>query len=200
MQRLMAKDGVTINDTSANELIGKNIVIDTQTPFSIEALKERDAFAWVGADGVYTLSNNGQIKGFSYGEKTNVTISKTQVTQVVEYVQPYMKLILPVLLICVAFGVFFGSLISYIFFSLIVAIITLIYYKVVLKNGIGYAHAFRTTAFAATIPFIAYTVMSYIPFYIPYFCTIATLLVLIANTYAHRKTDTVVQTQPPVVS
>ncbi|MFM2414566.1 MAG: hypothetical protein RI911_259 [Candidatus Parcubacteria bacterium] len=194
---LTSMPDVELNDIAAKEAEGKNIIIDTQTQFSIEELRNRNGFAWVGADGVYTLSNKAEIKGFAYGEDTSFAISKTIIDSVLEVMRPYYVYLLPVMMTFVFLAIFFGIWIGYLFYALILAILVKLYYWLFLSNPIPYGQAYKTSIFAMSAPILVFTVLSVYGISISYAFTALTLCIIIFNTYAHAKSGNEQVPTPP---
>lgn len=190
---------VNVQGLQASDVAEKNFIIDTLTPFSIEELRNRNGFAWAAKDGVYSIDEKGEIKGFAYGKDTNFTLSKTVIDTAISTVVPYYGMVLPIMVCLVLLAMVIGIWIGYLFFALIMAILVKIYYYFFLQNPIPYSQAYKTSIFAMTLPILGFTVLSVYDLSVRFAFTAATLVIVIANTYAHRRdTDPVqVTPQPP---
>ncbi len=182
-------EGVNVEGLQPKDVAGKNFIVDTQTPFSIELLKERNGFAWASKEGVYSIDEKGEIKGFAYGPEASFTLSKTMVNTALATVQPYYSMVLPVIVGFLALFMLLGIWIGYLFFGLFIGLLVKLYYSFFLQNPIPYSQAYKTGLFAMTAPIFLYTIASVYGLYYTFAFTAATLFVVIINTYAHRKTN-----------
>lgn len=180
---------VNVQGLQPADVIEKNFIVDTITPFSIQTLQERNGFAWASKDGVYTIDDKGEVKGFAYGKETTFTLSKTVLNNAIDTIVPYYGMVLPIMVGILLLAMILGLWIGYLFFALIMAILIKIYYSLFLKNPIPYSQAYKTAIFAMTAPIFAYIVLSIYDLYVQFAFTAATLLIVIANTYAHRRPE-----------
>ncbi len=178
---------LTVNGMKAPDVAGKNFIIDTQTPFSIEILREREGFAWATKDGVYSIDERGEIKGFAYGKDTKFTLSKTVLSAAIDAIRPYYSYVLPVLSSIVFLFMLIGVWFGYLFFGLFIGLLVKIYYSFFLQNSIPFSQSYKTALFAMTGPIFAYTVLSAYGISYTFLFTAATMAVVVLNTYAHRK-------------
>lgn len=197
-----APEDMAVEGLKPKDVAGKNFIIDTQTAFSIEELRARNGFAWAGKDGVYSIDEKGEIKGFAYGNETNFKLSKTVVDGAIEVVRPYYSAVLPVMVGFIALFMLIGIWLGYLLFGLFIALLVKLYYSFFLQNPIPYSQAYKTGIFAMTAPIFLYTVGSLYGLTYTFAFTAATLIVVIANTYDHRKGPEVVapqSTTPPAL-
>jgi hypothetical protein len=180
-------EGVEVDGLRATDVAGKNFIVDTQTPFSIEALRERNGFAWASKDGVYSIDDKGEIKGFAYGKDTKFTLSKTVLSAAIDAIRPYYSYVLPVLSTIVFLFMLIGIWFGYLFFALFIGVLVKIYYSFFLQNSIPFSQSYKTALFAMTGPIFGYTVLSAYGISYTFLFTAATMLVVVINTYAHRK-------------
>lgn len=191
---------MNIEGVRPENVSGKNLIIDTQTPFSIELLRERNGFAWAAKDGVYSIDDKGEIKGFAYGKDTSFTLSKTVIDTAIDTLRPYYASVLPFIAVIVFLFMLLGIWLGYLFFGLFIGVLVKIYYSFFLQNPIPFSQSYKTGIFAMTGPIFAYTVLSAYGISYTFAFTAATLLVVIVNTYAHKKSpemQTPVQQQTP---
>jgi Protein of unknown function (DUF1189) len=164
------------------------LVIDTKSAFSLDGMKAHNAVLWVAKDGVYSQKKNGEIRGFPYGKEANFVVSKTIVTSFFDVIVPYIVYILPALLFFIFLGLLFGFFVGYALFGLFIALLVKIYYSFILKNPVRFAHAYRSGVYAMAVPLVVYQALMHFSVYVfPFAFSIATLAVVVWNTYAHRK-------------
>lgn len=200
---------VSVENIQAPDVAGKNFIIDTITPFSIELLRERNAFAWAAKDGVYSIDDKGELKGFAYGKDTEFTLSKTVISSAIDTLKPYYSSVLPIIAAAVFLFMLLGIWFGYLFFGILIGVLVKIYYRFFLQNPIPFSQSYKTGIFAMTGPIFAYTILSALGISYTFAFTLLTMVIIVINTHAHRKTGTPLvatvsqtsgQTPPPVSS
>lgn len=165
------------------------LVIDTKTSYSAEQFTKYSAAAWLTKDTLFVKEENG-LRAFELTKIQELTINKTLVSEIVNKISPFFKLIIPV----ISIFIFLGLILLYIFRLIQLLFIAIGIYLVgrAMNLNFGYKESYKIGLFAITLPLILDLVLNFskglINFSgIPFFFTIATLLVVGVNYYQAKK-------------
>lgn len=106
----------------AQESFQNIAVIDTTTPFSLDAMHNYDAAVWISKEAVFTLQENGKMQAIDLTKAPNAKINREQIDYWTGKLLHAFKPILVVAIIFAALAATFGVLLFRLFYNLFLAL------------------------------------------------------------------------------
>ena len=134
------------------------LVIDTQTPFSLEQFKEYNSLVWLTGDSAVMLDKNGSIRIQSLAQVPDVTIDKALATKYLAIAQTYLRLA-PLFLIPVGIFIFtlftqLGRLIYLLLAALILWLLSMAF-----KRNLTYGKTYQLALHVVTLPVLVFKLL-----------------------------------------
>jgi len=158
------------------------LVIDTKTPFSIERFKDYKAFCYLAEESLTCYDEDQALKTTLLSKVPNVTINENFISSFIGKIEPFFKLVYPLLAIAVWFGI---SVVLFLRLSYLLLAAFLIWGVAKIKKvEIGYKKSYQFSMHLMTLPIIITCLINYFLSFVkinlsfPFFFTI--LLVIMA--------------------
>lgn len=129
------------------------LIIDTKHDFTLGAFKEYDALALLSKDSLVYQDSNGKISIQSLSQIGSLTITKETVEQFISRAKPYVKLIIPLMVVLLFVGklsYFFAFYVAYLLIGALI-IWAILFVK---KTRIGYKKSYQMGLHLMTLPII----------------------------------------------
>lgn len=136
----------------SNRSYANLLIIDTQTPFSIDQFKRYDTLAWLLKDSLVVIGDNEQIRIQGLEKFPNTTLTKSKVQFFVNKVEPFLRAVTPllVIMIFIALLFFFSFQLVYLLFGALVIWIAV----KIKKYPLMYGKAYQVGLHAITLPLL----------------------------------------------
>ena len=128
------------------------IVIDTKNEPSIDSLDKYKTFVLVTKNYIVAKEDNGKITMNSLKEMPDISINKNSVIQFTEKYSPYLKFLIPILILFVFIGSFF--LVAFELVYLLIAALFIWLIASVKGAGIGYKKSYQLGIHLITLPLL----------------------------------------------
>lgn len=159
------------------------LVIDTTHPLVIEDFAKYRTLLLLTKDYVVSQDRNGKISATSLRSMPDVVINKVAVGDFLTKAVPYIKMIIPFVLIGFYIGIYIYNTIAYLFVLLISSLILWIVYKVQ-KKHLSYRTCFKLGLYATTAAIVIDLVFSMASLHIAWYIDlIVILIVVLANVH-----------------
>ncbi|HEY4518435.1 MAG TPA: DUF1189 family protein [Candidatus Paceibacterota bacterium] len=134
------------------------LVIDTQTPFSLEQFEEYNSLVWLTEDSAVMLDDNGSVRIQSLAQVPDVTIDKVLATKYLGIAQTYLRLA-PLFLIPIGIFIFtfiaqLGRLIYLLLAALILWLLAMAF-----KRNLTYGKTYQLAMYAVTLPVLVFKLL-----------------------------------------
>lgn len=179
------EEGMSQNTPVSVDLEELNIlVIDTQTPYSIEEFFQHQTIAWVSSDAIYVMSENKRIEAIPLAEVPNIVIDKALVDETMETALKGMQSFIPILGSLLFVGAFIGLVLFRMAYLLFFALVFLLA-STVMKLSHNFGASYKIGFYAITLPSFLMPLLLASPFPmlagVPFLFTLVSLIVAIVN-------------------
>lgn len=166
------------------------VVIDTQTPYSIEQFYKYETIAWLTYDAVYVMSESNKIEAIPLAEAPDMVVNKVLVDDAMESIWGSVKNALPILAVfffaCAFIGVVVFRMIYLLFFALVLFVACSL-----MKLPYDFGAAYKIGFYAITLSSVLMVLLTAITpiaslSAIPFLFTIVSLIVAIVNLNAAK--------------
>ncbi len=168
-------------DSGAKSEYRNIAVIDTKTPFSASQFNTYKTLAWVSSDTVFILGDNkGQIKTIDLSKTSDFKINKTIINSFVQKFSPLLKLLTPIVVIFVFFGILFLHLLRFVYLFFLALLLKLLFN--LLKQPKSYGDSYKIGLYAMTTATIFGLLLGFVHFPgIPLSFTVITIIMVALN-------------------
>lgn len=185
------EEGMSQNTPVSVDLEELNIVvIDTQTPYSIEQFFQHQTIAWVNSDAIYVMSENKRIETIPLAEVPNMVIDKTLVDTTMETALGGVQSFIPLFGSLLFMAAFIGLVLFRMFYLLFFALVLLLASHL-MKLSHDFGACYKIGFYAITLPSFLMPLLLASPFSmlagVPLFFTIVSLIVAIVNLSGVKK-------------
>lgn len=174
--------------TSGTSAEYKNIaIIDTKTPFSASQFNTYKTLSWVSSDTVFILGDNkGQIRTVDLSKTSDFIINKKIVNSFVEKFSPFLKLLTPIVVVSVFFGILFLHLLRFVYLFFLALLLKLLFN--LLKQPKSYGESYKIGLYAMTAGTLFELLIGFIKFPgIPLAFTVITIIIVAINFPSSKK-------------
>jgi len=155
------------------------LVIDTATPFSLKQFEQYDTLALLTREAL-VISDRGNIRIYPLAKIPDIEITKSLPTLIVQKIQPFIRFVLPLLIVVVFFG--FISLQSVNLLYLLIFSLFVWGIAKVKKLSVGYKKSYQIGIHAITLPLLIYALITTLTsVHVPYLFTLLSLLIVFVN-------------------
>lgn len=168
-------------------------VIDTKTPFSIEALASSSALVWIGRDFIAFSDEREKTTFQKIDPELHVVLNRTTVSQLVEEASAYFVYIPPLLVLLFFIGFLLLGYVQLVYLLFAAFLVWLLLRLLGVQTS--YGGAYRVGIHALTLPLALYGILILFGLQqaeIPFMFTLALLVIVYANFHARQ--------QPPQLS
>lgn len=170
---------------------GQNLlVIDTKTPFSATQFKEYNTAVWLTKDSVfYQDREENDLRAYQLSEVEDITVDRNLIKYLTSYLEPWYKLITPVLFVAVFFGLVVANAFNLVYLFILAALIWLM--SQIFKWKLEYWQSYNIGIYAITLGLIIELLLDITSrwtqqdnstfFGIPFFFTAVSLIVVFIN-------------------
>lgn len=159
------------------------VVIDTQTPFTIEYFKSLHTFALLQKTSVSMLGDNGEIKTHEFAKDMNGTLTKVDVSKLESTIAMYIERVAPILYVLIIPIIIAALFIGYMIYGIYFALVTWIFARFALGEKWSFKNSYRVGIHAMTLAILIINIVDIVKtIRIPFVFTCISLLVLFVNT------------------
>lgn len=156
------------------------IVIDTKTPFSLESFEKADTMALVTKDYIIGEKGNGQLTLQKLKTLPDVAINRSKILSWIEFIRPWIKFIIPGIIVATFILSFIARWILGLLASLVLSFLVWIV-QMIRKVRTPFAEVYKLTLYAITLPLLLDTVLFVIGGLPWYLYLVIYLVVFFAN-------------------
>ncbi|MFA6023724.1 MAG: DUF1189 family protein [Candidatus Gracilibacteria bacterium] len=127
------------------------LVVDTQTPFSLEQFKAYNTLAWLTQDSVVVKSEENRVESIALEGTPNTVLNKTVVDQVMNEVWSKLNNFIPFLVVLAFIGTFVVVMLARMFYLLILALVLMVV-GAIMKVPYSFESSYKTAIYAVTLP------------------------------------------------
>lgn len=132
-------------------------VIDTTTPFSMEAWKNHKTFAWLGKEQVAIVDDNDGVRIESFGKNMDLVVNEAVLKDFEGALQPFYKFAAPIIVLGLFLGLLVGLGMNFLYLLFGAALIFLS--GRLLKQRWSYGTSYRIGLHAITLPLLLKTLL-----------------------------------------
>jgi hypothetical protein len=165
----------------------KNIVIDTQTPFSQSKFEKYKAFALLTRDSLFLKQNSGQTRAADLSKINNFTLDKNSLRELITNTKPWFKFVAPILILFSATMLYIIYLVKLIYMFILAFMIWLLLklFSVKLTYGQSYKVGLHAITLSLILDVIIQLIYPWLHFQgFPFMATIITLVIVGINFYS----------------
>jgi hypothetical protein len=154
------------------------LVIDTTHPLVIENFAQYKTAVLLTKDFLVFQENDGKITIESLAKMPDMTVNRATVSEFISKVVPYLKVVIPFLLVGIFIAWFLGNTVAYLFILLITSLILWIVYKLQ-KKQLSYGTCYKLGLYATTAALVADLVFTMAQIHLPWYIDIIIILIVV---------------------
>ena len=166
-----------------NDTLLSLAVIDTMTPFTMEAWDAYKTGIWIGRDQIAMSDGSGGLRIESFGPQTNLIVDEALFREIEAEIEPYYKLFPPLMVLAIFLGMLIALGINFVYLLLGAALIFFLGH-LLLKQPWSYGTSYRIGLHAITLPVILSTLFTLValPSYrVPFLFSVVMLVIVFVN-------------------
>lgn len=160
------------------------LVIDTKTPYSATQFDQYKTLFWLTKDSLFYQSREYDQRSVNLTDVKDFKIDRSFIENIVEKINPWLKLIGPILIVAVFIGLFIGFSFNLVYFLVLAVLI--FFLGSIFKWGLNYSASYKIAVFSSTLSFLVDLVLFntgiYTGFYgFPFLFTLISLCIATIN-------------------
>lgn len=160
------------------------LVIDTKTPYSATQFDQYKTLFWLTKDSLFYQSREYDQRSVNLTDVKDFKIDRYFIENIVEKINPWLKLIGPILIAAVFIGLFIGFSFNLVYFLVLAVLI--FFLGSIFKWGLNYSASYKIAVFSSTLSFLVDLVLFntgiYTGFYgFPFLFTLISLCIATIN-------------------
>jgi maltodextrin utilization protein YvdJ len=171
------------NPKEENSVIKKDtrknfIVIDTQTPFSMEVFENSDTLVLLTKDFLVSEDSRGKFTIEKVSKIPDIEINKAKITGWVYTAIPYLKFAIPLILVLSFFVILVGNIIGSLVFILIASFVIWCVMKIKKSKFVSFKQIYKLGFYSITPLVILDLILSLFGLNIPWYASLVVFLVV----------------------